>query len=50
MNETEAIIEKISRDLDRLEMEITMNQEAIESIEINARLLKEELDYRAEGR
>jgi hypothetical protein len=49
MNEIEAIIKKISSDLDRIELELSMNQEALESIEIEARLLKAELDYMAEG-
>ena len=49
MNEIKAMIDKISKDLDRIEVELSMNQEALESIEISARLLKEELDYLAEN-
>jgi hypothetical protein len=49
MNEIQLIIDKITKDLDRIELELNMNQEALESIEINARLLKAELDYLAEG-
>ena len=49
MNEIEAMITKISNELDRIELELNMNQEAIESIEIETRLLKAELDYMAEG-
>ena len=49
MNDIQAMIDKISKDLDRIELELNMNQEALESIEISARLLKEELDYLAEN-
>jgi hypothetical protein len=49
MNEIQLMIDKITKDLDRIELELNMNQEALESIEINARLLKAELDYLAEG-
>jgi hypothetical protein len=49
MDEIQLIIDKITKDLDRIELELNMNQEALESIEINARLLKAELDYLAEG-
>lgn len=49
MDEIQLIIDKITKDLDRIELELNMNQEALESIEINARLLKTELDYLAEG-
>jgi hypothetical protein len=50
MDEIQAMIDKISKDLDRIEIELNMNMEALESIEIDARLLKAELDYLAEGR
>ena len=50
MNDEEAIVERIIKDLDRLEMELAMNREAMESIEMTARFLKEELDYHSEGR
>jgi hypothetical protein len=49
MDDIQSIIDKISKDLDRIELELNMNQEALESIEISARLLKEELDYLAES-
>ncbi len=42
------MIDKISKDLDRIEIELNMNMEALESIEIEARLLKAELDYLSE--
>jgi hypothetical protein len=49
MNEIEAEIARISKELDRIELELNMNMEALESIEVEARLLKTELDYLAEG-
>ena len=49
MDEIQSQIDKISKDLDRIELELNMNQEALESIEISARLLKAELDYIIEG-
>ena len=39
------MIDKISKDLDRIEIELNMNIEALESIEIEARLLKAEIEY-----
>lgn len=42
-------IERINKLLDRVEMEIEMNKEAIESIEISLRLMKAELDYSLEN-
>ena len=49
MTELEELLDKITKNLDRIELELNMSAEAIESIEINARLLKEELDYLAEN-
>jgi hypothetical protein len=49
MNGFEQELEKISKNLDRLEFEIAMSQEALESIEIRLRLLNTELDFEAEG-
>jgi CRISPR/Cas system CSM-associated protein Csm2 small subunit len=42
-------IERINRLLDRVEIELEMNKEAIESIEISLRLMKAELDYSLEN-
>jgi predicted nucleic acid-binding Zn-ribbon protein len=49
MNEFEAEIAEINKKLDRLEAEIAMSQEAVESIEIRLRLLSTELDFETEG-
>jgi hypothetical protein len=49
MNEFEAAIAEISKKLDKIELEIAMSQEAVESIEIRLRLLNTELDFEAEG-
>lgn len=49
MNDFEAEIAEISNKLDRLELEIAMSQEALESIEIRLRLLNTELDFETEG-
>jgi hypothetical protein len=38
-------IYEISKKLDEIEIEIAMNQEALESIEMNIRFLKTELDF-----
>ena len=40
---------KIKKDLDRIELELAMNAEGIESIEMSLRLLETELDYKNEG-
>jgi chromosome segregation ATPase len=49
VNDFEAEIAEISNKLDRLELEIAMSQEALESIEIRLRLLNTELDFETEG-
>jgi hypothetical protein len=49
VNEFEAEITEINKKLDRLELEISMSQEALESIEIRLRLLSTELDFETEG-
>ena len=49
MNEFEAEVAELSKKLDRLELEIAMSQEALESIEIRLRLLNTELDFETEG-
>jgi hypothetical protein len=49
VNDFEAEIAEISNKLDRLELEIAMSQEAVESMEIRLRLLSTELDFEAEG-
>jgi hypothetical protein len=48
MNEIEQELANISKKLDQIEIELNMNIEALESIEISARLLKAELDYLAD--
>jgi hypothetical protein len=42
-------LDKISKKLDNLELEIAMSQEALESMEIRLRLLNAELEFEAEG-
>jgi len=49
MDDFEQEIDKINKNLDRLELEIAMSQEALESIEIRLRLLSTELDFESEG-
>ena len=49
MNDFEQDIDKINKNLDRLELEIAMSQEALESIEIRLRLLNTELEFEAQG-
>ena len=44
-----AEIAKISRELDRIDIELNMNREALQSIEIDLMLFKTELDYLTEG-
>jgi hypothetical protein len=48
MNSFEQELDKINKNLDRLELEIAMSQEALESIEIRLRLLNTELDFETE--
>ena len=48
MNDFETEIESVKKKLDQIETELTMNQEALESIEIRLRLLKTELDFEAD--
>jgi hypothetical protein len=42
-------IKEISQKLDAIEIELFMNQEAAESIEMDLRFLKAQLDYETEG-
>ena len=49
MNSFEQELNKISNKLDKLELEIAMSQEAVESMEIRLRLLSAELDFESEG-
>jgi putative hemolysin len=49
VNEFEAEVAELSKKLDRLELEIAMSQEALESIEIRLRLFNAELDFETEG-
>jgi hypothetical protein len=44
-----AEIAKINRELDRIDIELSMNREALQSIEIDLMLFKTELDYLTEG-
>jgi chromosome segregation ATPase len=50
VNDFEAEIAELNKKLDNLELEISMSQEALESIEMRLRLLNTELDFEAEGR
>ena len=50
MNEFEDEVAEVSKKLDRLELELAMSQEALESIEIRLRLLYAELDFETGGR
>ena len=49
MDDFEQELDKINKNLDRLELEISMSQEALESIEMRLRLLNTELDFEAKG-
>lgn len=49
MNDFEAEIAELNKKLDNLELEISMSQEALESIEIRLRLLNTELEFEAQG-
>jgi predicted nucleic acid-binding Zn-ribbon protein len=49
VNDFEAEIAELNKKLDNLELEISMSQEALESIEMRLRLLNTELDFEAEG-
>jgi putative hemolysin len=49
VNEFEAEVAELSKKLDRLELEIAMSQEALESIEIRLRLFSTELDFETKG-
>jgi len=49
MNDFWNELSEIKRKLDQIEIELSMNAEAIESIEMNLRFLKEELDYELRG-
>jgi hypothetical protein len=40
---------QIKKDLDSIDMQLAMNNEAIESIEMELRFLQTELDYEARG-
>ncbi len=45
MNDIEKLVSDIKRDLDRIDIELMMNAEAIESIEMRLRFLSAEFDY-----
>ena len=49
MKKPEDILNSIKKDLDRIEMELAMNAEAMESIEMSLRFLQAELDYDLRG-
>ncbi len=42
-------LRQIKKDLDAIDMQLAMNNEAIESIEMELRFLQAELDYENEG-
>ena len=42
-------LRSIKKDLDAIKMQLSMNNEAIESIEMELRFLQTELDYEARG-
>jgi hypothetical protein len=42
-------LKSIKKDLDAIEMQLAMNNEAIESIEMELRFLEAELDYEFKG-
>ena len=42
-------LQQIKKDLDIIDMQLAMNNEAIESIEMELRFLQTELDYEARG-
>lgn len=48
MNNFDAEIVRLNKILDKLDIELAMNAEALESIEMRLRLLKIELDYQTE--
>ena len=43
-------LQQIKKDLDNIDIQLAMNNEAIESIEMELRFLQAELDYEAETR
>lgn len=43
-------LKQIKKDLDAIEMQLAMNNEAIESIDMELRFLQTELDFENEGR
>lgn len=43
-------LKQIKKDLDAIEMQLAMNNEAIESIDIELRFLQTEIDFENEGR
>jgi hypothetical protein len=49
MSNIEQELKKISNDLDRIELELVMNAEAIESIDMSIRFFQAELDYDLRG-
>ena len=48
-NDFEQELNAISKKLDSLEIQISMSQEALESLEIRLRLLNAELDFNLKG-
>lgn len=43
-------LKQIKKDLDAIEMQLAMNNEAIESIDMELRFLQTEIDFENEGR
>jgi hypothetical protein len=50
MNDVWQQLKEIKQGLDAIDIELAMNMEAIQSIEMELRFLKAELDYENEGR
>jgi hypothetical protein len=49
MSNIEEELSSIKKDLDRIDLELAMNAEAIESIDMSLRFLQAELDYDLRG-
>lgn len=48
MNDIWKTLQQIKKDLDSIELQLSMNSEAIESIEMELRFLQTELDYESQ--
>jgi cob(I)alamin adenosyltransferase len=45
MNDIFKQLQEIKKDLDKIDMELAMNQEAMQSLEMEIRFLEAEIDY-----